>query len=219
MMNTPMSINDLSHENICIWLKRALRGEELLPQLTTDEHPHLGILRLEKTLWPTTRRSISDGCLELIRQFSADGVGDDAYLQELLFLTAALKNPEAVRMLAQLAARFPEMRHVSEEVRLAVLAALVDTPPPQPAAFWDGILKQDSEKYAGLALSALMVYLSIRGIDFQGVADGFQTIHYGYVLPALALLFLMQLLRSFRWGLILSPLAKIERGSDAERFA
>jgi hypothetical protein len=63
----------------------------------------------------------------------------------------------------------------------------------------------------GLALSALLVYLSIRGIDFQGVADGFRTIHYGYVLPALALLFLMQVLRSFRWGLILSPLAKIDQ--------
>ena len=165
MMNTTISINDLNHEDICIWLKRALRGEELLPQLTTDEHPHLGILRLEKTLWPTTRRSISDGCLELIRQFSADGVGDDAYLQELLFLTATFKNPEAVRMLAQLAARFPEMRHVSEEVRLAVLAALVDTPPPQPAAFWNGILKQDSEKYAGLALSGVLAINPAQAIN------------------------------------------------------
>ena len=97
MMNTPLSmalghpVNDLSHEKICIWLKHALQGEEPLPQLTADEHPHLGILRLEKTLWPTTRRSISDGCLELIRQFSADGQGDDAYLQELLFLTAGFK--------------------------------------------------------------------------------------------------------------------------------
>jgi uncharacterized protein (TIRG00374 family) len=65
--------------------------------------------------------------------------------------------------------------------------------------------------FAGLALSALMVYLSIRGIDFQGVADGFRTIHYGYVIPALVLLFLMQVLRSFRWGLILSPLANIDQ--------
>ncbi|TSA48450.1 MAG: UPF0104 family protein [Deltaproteobacteria bacterium] len=65
--------------------------------------------------------------------------------------------------------------------------------------------------FAGVALSALLVYLSIRGIDFQGVADGFRTIHYGYVLPALALLFLMQVLRSVRWGVILSPLAKIDQ--------
>lgn len=155
-MNAPMSINDLSHENICIWLKRALHGEEPLPHLTADEHPHLGILRLEKTLWPTTRRSISDGCLELIRQFSADGLGEAAYLQELLFLTAGFKNPEAVRMLAQLATRFPEMPHVSIEIRLAVLAALVDTPPPQLPSFWDDILRQDPEKYAGLALSGML---------------------------------------------------------------
>jgi len=65
--------------------------------------------------------------------------------------------------------------------------------------------------FVGLALSALMVYLSIRGIDFQGVADGFRNIRYGYVLPALALLLLMQVLRSVRWGLILSPLAKIDQ--------
>ena len=64
---------------------------------------------------------------------------------------------------------------------------------------------------AGLVFSALLVYLSVRGIDFQGVAEGFRTIHYGYVPPTLALLFLMQVLRSFRWGLILSPLAKIDQ--------
>jgi uncharacterized protein (TIRG00374 family) len=64
---------------------------------------------------------------------------------------------------------------------------------------------------AGLALSALLVYLSIRGIDFQGVADGFRTIRYGYVLPAVAMIFLMQVLRSYRWGLILSPIAKIDQ--------
>ena len=66
---------------------------------------------------------------------------------------------------------------------------------------------------AGLVFSALLVYLSVRGIDFQGVAEGFRTIHYGYVPPTLALLFLMQVLRSYRWGLILSPLAKIDQFS------
>ena len=100
--------------------------------------------------------SINVGRLELIRQFSADGLGDDAYLQELLFLTAGFKNPEAVPILAQLARRFLQMPKISVEIRLAVLAALVDTPPPQPAEFWDDILKQDSEKYAGLVLSGML---------------------------------------------------------------
>jgi uncharacterized protein (TIRG00374 family) len=64
---------------------------------------------------------------------------------------------------------------------------------------------------AGLILSALLVYLSIRDIHFPGVADGFRTLRYGYIPPILALMFLMQLLRSFRWGLILSPLEKIDQ--------
>lgn len=62
---------------------------------------------------------------------------------------------------------------------------------------------------AGLALGALLVYLSVRGIDLEGVADGFRTIRYGYAIPVLATLFLMQALRSFRWGLILNPLEKV----------
>jgi len=64
---------------------------------------------------------------------------------------------------------------------------------------------------AGLLLSALLVYLSIRGIHFPDVADGFRTFRYEYLPAILAVLFLMQLLRSFRWGLILSPLEKIDQ--------
>jgi len=65
--------------------------------------------------------------------------------------------------------------------------------------------------FAGLALSALLVWLSIRGIEFRGVIDGFRTIRCGYVLPALAAMFLMQLLRSIRWGLILRPIGKVDQ--------
>jgi len=64
---------------------------------------------------------------------------------------------------------------------------------------------------AGLALSALLVWLSIRGIEFRGVMDGFRTIRCGYVLPAVAAMFLMQLLRSIRWGLILRPIEKVDQ--------
>jgi uncharacterized protein (TIRG00374 family) len=64
---------------------------------------------------------------------------------------------------------------------------------------------------AGLALSALLVWLSIRGIDFRGVIDGFRTIRWGYVLPSLAAMFFMQLMRSVRWGLILRPIGKVDQ--------
>jgi len=64
---------------------------------------------------------------------------------------------------------------------------------------------------AGLALGALLAYLSVRGIQLQGVAYGFRMIRYGYAVPVVAALFLMQALRSFRWGLILNPLEKIDQ--------
>jgi glycosyltransferase 2 family protein len=64
---------------------------------------------------------------------------------------------------------------------------------------------------AGLALSALLVWLSVRGIEFRGVVDGFRTIRCGFVLPAVAVMFLMQLLRSIRWGIILRPIGKVDQ--------
>jgi uncharacterized protein (TIRG00374 family) len=63
----------------------------------------------------------------------------------------------------------------------------------------------------GLALSAVLVWLSIRGIEFQGVIEGFRKISFGYIIPALAAIFLMQFLRSFRWGLILRPIGKVDQ--------
>jgi uncharacterized protein (TIRG00374 family) len=63
----------------------------------------------------------------------------------------------------------------------------------------------------GVTLSALLVYLSVRGIDFQGVVESFRTVRYGYGLLAVAVMFFMQVLRSFRWGLILRPLARIDQ--------
>ncbi|MGZ6236655.1 MAG: lysylphosphatidylglycerol synthase transmembrane domain-containing protein [Syntrophales bacterium] len=63
----------------------------------------------------------------------------------------------------------------------------------------------------GIILGAILVYLSIRGINFQDVAQGFKTIRYGYALLVLILMFIIQALRSFRWGLILSPIVKVDQ--------
>lgn len=68
-------------------------------------------------------------------------------------------------MLARLAEKFPHLSHVTIEIRLAVLATLVDTPPPQSVEFWDGILKQGPEKYAGLALSGVLAINPERAIE------------------------------------------------------
>jgi hypothetical protein len=63
----------------------------------------------------------------------------------------------------------------------------------------------------GIIFGAVLVYLSIRGINFQDVVDGFKTVRYRYVLSVLIILFLMQALRSWRWGVILSPMEKVDQ--------
>ncbi len=64
---------------------------------------------------------------------------------------------------------------------------------------------------AGIILGAILVYLSVRGIHFQDVAQGFKTIRYGYVLPVLIIMFTIQVLKSVRWGIILSPIVKVDQ--------
>src|SRR5574340_1211380 len=62
---------------------------------------------------------------------------------------------------------------------------------------------------SGLFISALFIYLSFKGTDFQGVMAGLTKIGYVYILAFLLISSLMQLIRTWRWGLILNPLGKI----------
>lgn len=64
---------------------------------------------------------------------------------------------------------------------------------------------------AGVLLSAVLVYLSVRGIDFGKVAEGLHAVRGGYVLIFLAIILIMQWLRSVRWGLMLSPLERVDQ--------
>jgi glycosyltransferase 2 family protein len=61
----------------------------------------------------------------------------------------------------------------------------------------------------GILFSVLLIYLSIRGIDFNTVLAGLQNIDSIYITPTVALLVIMQVIRSFRWGILLSPLEKV----------
>src|SRR5512137_2666858 len=63
----------------------------------------------------------------------------------------------------------------------------------------------------GLLIGATLVYLSLRGIDCQEVKEGFKAVRYGYIFPPLVIFFIMQILRSWRWGIILSPLEKVDQ--------
>ncbi|MDD5168461.1 MAG: lysylphosphatidylglycerol synthase transmembrane domain-containing protein [Syntrophales bacterium] len=66
---------------------------------------------------------------------------------------------------------------------------------------------------AGILLSIVLLYLSVRGIDFSAVMDGFQKIDFRYIYPVILLIVLMQVVRSVRWGILLSPLEKVDQFS------
>ena len=155
-MNVATSLNDLSHGEIRAWLESALHGHESLPLATPDESPYLGVGRRQKELKPPTRESLWDACRGLIADFCAEGHGEPAFLEQLLGLASTFRDPETVAMLADLACRFPNLPQLPPEIRLAVLATLVDTPPPQTPLFWAEILKQDPQRYAALALSGVL---------------------------------------------------------------
>lgn len=63
----------------------------------------------------------------------------------------------------------------------------------------------------GIILSVILVYFSLRGIDFSAVMDGFRKIDYRFIYPMVLLLVVMQIIRSIRWGILLSPLEKISQ--------
>lgn len=62
----------------------------------------------------------------------------------------------------------------------------------------------------GIFLSAVLIYLSLRGLRFQAVAEAIHGIRPSYVLLSLSMMLLMQVLRSIRWGGILKPVVLVD---------
>ncbi|MCX5848128.1 MAG: lysylphosphatidylglycerol synthase transmembrane domain-containing protein [Deltaproteobacteria bacterium] len=63
----------------------------------------------------------------------------------------------------------------------------------------------------GILISVILVYLSVRGINLQDVLSDLQKIQLSYVIFFILLVILMQCLRSYRWGVILQPMEKIDQ--------
>jgi uncharacterized protein (TIRG00374 family) len=65
----------------------------------------------------------------------------------------------------------------------------------------------------GILISIGLVYLSIRGINLQDVFRDLKKIQLSYVIFFILLVIIMQWLRSYRWGVILQPMEKIDQFS------
>jgi len=150
-------VNGLAPTAIQEWLAGALRGREPLPKATPDEPPHLAILRLRHELTSRADTALADGARALLGQFCDHPTSQpDDYAQELVALCSNLRDPETPRRLGDLALRLSDFPRISDDLRFAVLGALVDTPPPRDVAFWRQILGQNPHKDAGMALSGIL---------------------------------------------------------------
>jgi uncharacterized protein (TIRG00374 family) len=63
----------------------------------------------------------------------------------------------------------------------------------------------------GILISIVLIYLSFRGINFQDVLNDLKKIQLDYVTYFILLIIFIQYLRSYRWGVILQPMEKIDQ--------
>jgi uncharacterized protein (TIRG00374 family) len=62
---------------------------------------------------------------------------------------------------------------------------------------------------AGTLVSALALWLTVRGKDLGAVWSALRSIQYGFLLPYVALGLAIHLARTLRWGILLEPVAKV----------
>jgi uncharacterized protein (TIRG00374 family) len=63
----------------------------------------------------------------------------------------------------------------------------------------------------GIAVSTVFIWLTLKGIDLKEVMAGLRNKSYGFLLPIALVVILTQVVRSVRWGVILSPIKKIDQ--------
>ena len=74
-------------------------------------------------------------------------------------------------------------------------------------------MKAKANIIAGTLIGAVFIWLAFRGTDFSTLGSSFRSADYRYLIPAVFLSVMVQLVRSYRWGVILEPLKKIDQWS------
>jgi len=62
-----------------------------------------------------------------------------------------------------------------------------------------------------MLVGLIFIWLSFRGTDLEGIKSSFEAANYLYSIPVALLAILALVLRSYRWGVILEPLEKIDQ--------
>lgn len=64
-----------------------------------------------------------------------------------------------------------------------------------------------------LLISGILFYFAFKGVDWGTFKESLSHIDYRYLLGVLPILLLIQWMRSYRWGLILKPIKKVDQGT------
>jgi uncharacterized protein (TIRG00374 family) len=62
---------------------------------------------------------------------------------------------------------------------------------------------------AGLGVSGVALWLTLRGKDLAGIAAAMRAADYRFLLPCLAMLAAIHFVKTVRWGILLEPVAKL----------
>jgi len=65
--------------------------------------------------------------------------------------------------------------------------------------------------FLGILISSVFIYFSIQGIEFSKISQGLKNARYIFLYPALMLIMCIPVLRSLRFGILLSPIEKISQ--------
>lgn len=63
----------------------------------------------------------------------------------------------------------------------------------------------------GILVSAIFIYFSFRGVDYEKILEELKDVRHEFLLPSIMFLILASFLRSLRWGIVLSPIEKIDQ--------
>jgi uncharacterized membrane protein YbhN (UPF0104 family) len=82
------------------------------------------------------------------------------------------------------------------------------------------VIGEFMKKYVvGIIFSGVFIYFSVRGLEFGKIVEALRDVKYFYMIVAILLFLSLSVLRSFRWGIILSPMEKIGQKSLSPIFS
>ncbi len=65
--------------------------------------------------------------------------------------------------------------------------------------------------FIGILVSSIFIYFAFRGVEYKAILAVLSEVRYIFLIPAVAFLILKAVIRSYRWGVILSPIKQISQ--------